>query len=137
MDGNIKAIVKKGDCEDVFALNRAWHVLNNSYIQRFGVDKEAKKVIDLRMRYAMTMADYLATGDKFYQMEQKILEVDIKMQNNVGAKTDAGFMDIITAVEKHFGFQIDTKITTVEKFYSYLKSMRKESEKLKKFKPEN
>lgn len=134
-NGKLQSLVRAGaKCTDPKELKKAWFKLNNSYTKSFGVDRGVRRILELRKQYALKMAEFLETGDRMFEMEYQLIKVDIEQENNVGKKDKATFIDIVTTVEKHYGFQLDLNVTTVEKFYSYLKKMRTENEKLSNFK---
>ena len=125
--GDLTKLVISGTPEPK-KLQEAWHNLNNQFLKVYGLDKNTKQSFKLKYNFARAMVEYLATGEKSYKMELKILREDIELQKKKEGK-HVPFIEIIAMVEEVFGFQIDEDKTTVTKFYSYLKQIKHKNEK--------
>ena len=127
--GDLRGLALKGNPTNQ-ELQKAWHTLNNQFLQMYGFDNDTKEVIKLRFRFATALADYLATGNSSQKMEVKLLQEDIEANNKKsGEKVE--FIEIIASVEQALQFQIDEDKTTVTKFYSYLKQIKKQGQRQK------
>ena len=83
------------------------------------------------------MAKFLETGNRQHEMDAKILEVDLEKESDEATEAsseNSSFTDLIAVVEKYYGFPIEPQKITVEKFYTYLKLMREERNKLETLK---
>ena len=134
--GDLSLLCTEGT-PDKEGMEKAWHKLNNEFLEVYGLDRKTKEMLKLQYRLAEAMAKFLSTGDRSYNMEVKLLQEDI-----IGHKKTSGegatFIEVIAMVEQTMGFQIDEDTTTVKKFYSYIKQIKqqakKQQEQLNKFK---
>ena len=109
---------------------KAWHKINNQYLKRFGLDKNVRKLIKLRKKQNIAMANYLATGNRKYEMDADVIGVDLENMKTDDEKVP--FSEITTIIEKHFGIPIDENETSIEKYYSRLKQVRTHNEQIRK-----
>ena len=127
--GDLNRLALKGKPTDK-QIKKAWHKLNNQFLEMYGLDNDTKEVIKLRFRFASALAEYLSTGNSSQKMEVKLLQEDIEANNKKsGEKVE--FIEIIASVEQALQFQIDEDKTTVTKFYSYLKQIKKQGQRQK------
>jgi hypothetical protein len=111
-------------------LVKAWHKINNDYLTRFGLDRKTIRIIEKRKALAIALATYLETGDRRFEMEADLLKAEIEQENSQESKK-ASFDDLVSQVERFFGFQIDENETTASKFYTYVGQLKQESERIK------
>ena len=135
--GNLSAIVKQGNQYTEQDWREAWYILNDSYIAIFRFDKKIKRLLNLRKEYALSMDKILGTGNRQHEMDAKILEVDIEKESDEATEESSenqSFTDLIAVVEKYYVFPIEPQKITVEKFYTYLKLLREERNRLETLK---
>ena len=112
---NYKVMPDKNN-EETAAL---WIDLYQQYIDEFGVNDNYKRYMQKKQQLNAKINEYIQSGDKFKLNKINILEIDIK--GMVDEKEPQKFGEVVAGVEKFFGFQIDPKVLTVEKYYNYLK----------------
>lgn len=96
-----------------------WMDLYQQYIDEFGINDNFKRYMQKKQQLCAKISEYIQTGDKFKKNKINILELDIKAM--VDDKEPQKFGEVVAGVEKFFGFQIDPKVLTVQKYYNYLK----------------
>jgi len=96
-----------------------WMDLYQQYIDEFGINDQFKRYMEKKKQLCAKISEYIQTGDKFKMNKINILELDIKAM--VNDKEPQRFGEVVAGVEKFFGFQIDDKKLTVQKYYNYLK----------------
>lgn len=97
-----------------------WLVLQQQYIDEFGLDENYKQQLRLMSKLKNLNLDFVLTRDRSLLNVIKITEIDLEMG---GSKESIGFYQILDHVEKYKGFQIDPKKTSVMKWYYSLKNM--------------
>jgi len=122
--GDLKYLVIAEDYKDIEGQNTEdmagfWMELYQQYIDEFGVNKDYKRYMQKKQQLCASIADYIASGDKFKLNKINILNIDIK--GMVNEKEPQKFGEVVAGVEKFFGFQIDPKALTVQKYYNYIK----------------
>ena len=127
--GDLSKLVIEGEPTEEEKV-QAWHKLNNEFLKNYGLDRETKKIINLRFRLAKAMVDYLSSGNSSFYMEVKLLREDIKAFNGKSEESKQ-FIEIIAEVEQVLSFQIDEEKTTVAKFFSYIKQIKSQNKKQK------
>ncbi len=130
-DGDLSILSRSGE-PTAKGLKKAYHKLNNYYLTNYGLTFKLKRILEQRKRLAVALVNYLATGDKRYEMEADLLQIDIENENKGGKATK--FNDITINIEKYYGFSIDEDNTSADKYYAYLKTMQDASAKLDKLK---
>lgn len=96
-----------------------WMDLYQQYIDEFGVNDNFKRYMQKKQQLAAKIAEYIASGDKFKLNKINILEIDIK--GMVDEKEPQKFYDVIATLDEFFNRDIDPKVLTVQKYYSYIK----------------
>lgn len=130
--GDIKYLIKKGN-PNVEQLKLSWHNIHNQYLSKYGLDNKTKRMLEKRKRLAVYINKYLATGDRVYEMEVDILTKEIE-KDNEGKGKGQDYSEITASIEKYFGFQVNENKTSVDKYYSYLALMKRDSDRLKRLK---
>ena len=100
-------------------MSALWMDLYQQYIDEFGINDSFKRYMQKKQQLCAKISEYIQTGDKFKKNKINILELDIKAM--VDDKEPQKFGEVVAGVEKFFGFQIDPKVLTVQKYYNYLK----------------
>jgi hypothetical protein len=122
--GDLKYLVIADNYKDIEGQNNEetaniWLDLYQQYIDEFGINNNFKRFMQKKQQLAAKIAEYIASGDKFKLNKINILEIDIK--GMVDEKEPQKFGEVVAGVEKFFGFQIDSKVLTVQKYYNYIK----------------
>lgn len=122
--GDLKYLIIAESYKDIADQNNEetaalWIDLYQQYIDEFGVNDNYKRYMQKKQQLNAKINEYIQSGDKFKLNKINILEIDIK--GMVDEKEPQKFGEVVAGVEKFFGFQIDPKVLTVEKYYNYLK----------------
>jgi hypothetical protein len=122
--GDLKYLVIADNYKDIEEQNNEetadlWLDLYQQYIDEFGINDDFKRFMRKKQQLAAKLAEYIASGDRFKLNKIKVIEVDIKGMLN--EKEPQKFGEVVAGVEKFFGFQIDSKVLTVQKYYNYIK----------------
>ena len=100
-----------------------WRVLYDQYLAEFGINDKYREYMEKRKEIALKQCDMVLTGDKtlatFIEIEQ------MELRDMINEKETMNFMEIIAALEKHLGFVLDPKRTTVMKYYTYLRAIER------------
>lgn len=110
---------KKLSDDEVVDAMLLWDVLNNQYLDRFGLSDEFRLEMDVRNRIAEYKADHIITKDNYYRTLIKIEESKLK----IFAKDDTDNEKLertLVKLSKGYGFKLDSKDLTTEQYYSYL-----------------
>ena len=97
-----------------------WLVLQQQYIDEFGLDEGYKQQLRLMEKLKNLNLDFVLTRKRSLLNIIKITEIDLELSGN---KEVVSFYQILDHVEKYKGFQIDPKKTSVMKWYYSLKNM--------------
>ena len=128
--GTLEPLIKSGTASNE-ELRLQWHKLNNEFIQKFGIEPRAKRLIETRKRLCLELAGYLATGDKNREMNADILKKELEEDSSEGTGK-AYFSDITATLEEFIGFRIDTKEVSIEMYYTYLERIKTKNKALTK-----
>ncbi len=105
-----------GEIVDLLLL---WDVLNNQFIERFGLSDEFRLEMDVRNKIAEYTADHIITGDNYYRTMIRIEETKLKMFNT-DIKSEDGLERMLVKMSRSYGFKLDSRDLTTEQYYSYL-----------------
>ncbi len=126
---NWTEILKTGDLKHLFVKGRGrvseklgdlWDTLQDEYIKEFGLDENFKKQLRLLVKKAKLNYEYVLTGDRFINTKLIMVEADLNALNTQKSVT---FYELKDHLEKHKGFRIDPKTTTVIEWHYALKNM--------------
>lgn len=122
--GDLKYLIKSDNYKDLADQNNEemaslWMDLYQQYIDEFGVNDNYKRYMQKKQQLAAKIAEYIASGDKFKLNKINIIEIDIKSM--LDEKQPQKFHDVITTLDEFFNRDIDPKVLTVQKYYSYIK----------------
>jgi len=109
---------KKSDFKGLIHL---WDSIYSEYIKEFGLSKEYKEILKLKVNIAKQKADYISTGDRiklnFIALdESRLQEIEKKEPKQSIHKT-------LMHIEKAQGVRITDKNTTVYEFYNYINNI--------------
>lgn len=105
--------------DDIIKLILLWDVLNNQFIDRFGLSDEFIQEMDIRDKIAEYQADWIITKDNYYNTLIKVEEGKLKMFVNDTEE----YQDLEKTLAKmsiHYKFKIDSRGLTTGQYYSYL-----------------
>ena len=126
---NWNEILKTGDLKHLFIsgsgrvskkMGKLWEDLQDEYIEVFGLDENFKKQLRLLVKKAKLNYDYVLTGDRFINTKLEMVEADL---NSLNTTKSISFYELKEHLEKHKGFRIDPKVTTVIEWNYALKNM--------------
>ena len=108
----------------------AYMMINDSYLDEFGIDKTQAEIIELQRRIAILECDFVIDENRFYLNEIRRLEKEILelLTNKNGGDRDG----LIIHLEKWLGFRINEKKITANKFYKIVREYEREIELIKK-----
>mgnify|MGYP001591948919 CR=1 FL=1 len=105
-------------------IENLWMRIYDEFLAKFGWGEVFNQILRKRIEVAKLKIEMAVTGDKTLLTLIKILMIEIdELMMPLGKPID--FYVIKTALEKHNGFRIDPRKTTVIEFYTYVKEMTK------------
>ena len=122
--GDLKYLLIADDYKDIEGQNTEensdlWMELYQQYIDEFGVHADYERLIKKKQQLTARIAEYIATGDRFKLNKIHITELEIKSMTD--DKEPQKFHEVITTLDEFFNRDIDPKVLTVKKYYSYIK----------------
>ena len=120
---NLKLGTVKNDLE-------AWEKIYDSYIAEFGLGKEYKRILELRLEIANLQCDFVISGTNFIRNQIKRLERELQeiMEMPVESDTDT----ILNHLRKWIGSWLNQREITVRDFYKLLRDYQNEIKSLKR-----
>lgn len=119
--GKLIYLVKEGESIDVRAV-KAFEMLQNDFIDHFGVSKEYQKKLRKKIEIELLELEVLHTKDKsknvFIRIAKKELE---EMENH---KVHGNDSKLKMAIEKYLGFRLNLREVSVFDFYSYANELK-------------
>ena len=117
--GDLSALIKEGEY-NYEKLEKVWIDLQQQHFDEFGVEAEVEE-------YARTMQKLIKLNKEFIKTRNRVLLNFIEIEEiNLHKETvNYKFHDILDAVEKYKGFQIDPKQYPAIKWFYSLKNMSK------------
>jgi hypothetical protein len=90
----------------------------------FGTNEAYLDYVRADVSLEILKLERVISGDKSLDL---LIEIAQKEFDDTEKKNEknSGFQDLIIEVEKHMGFKINTKETTVFEFYSYVKNLER------------
>lgn len=121
LSGDIRFIFKRCDGKIMPSTHELWFILQDQYIEEFGLEDNTKKRIKLLKEKARLNYEFILTGDRFINTLLSIVDVDLsELNKGEGVK----FYTLKDHLEKYKGgVRIDPKITTVTEWFTALKNM--------------
>ena len=104
-------------------LEKAWNQISEQLSEYIGVNDVKQKLIMLQSDIERLRIDYLVTRDKglITAINVKYKELENMLNRVEGTKQD--FEQQIAAVEMAFKFQINEMLTSVKRFFTYVKML--------------
>lgn len=118
--GKLEWIFIKGKGRVTKKLAEHWLVLQQQYIDEFGLDKGYKQKLRLMLQLHNLRLNFVIDRDRSLLNEIKMIEIDLESSNT---QQPMSFYEIVDHVEKYKGFSLDPKKTSVIKWYYSLKNM--------------
>lgn len=109
------------------AAKNAWEMVYSEYIEAFGINENYLKLLEKQKELLLMNAEKAVDGDKwdpFNQNRMDMLRIDIKQLSTGKERPRTNEMKV--HLEKHLGFKINEKETTVKEYYTYLEVMKKD-----------
>lgn len=140
--GNFQRIMKEGDLKHMIQkgkfkkkhlpkLEKAWIDCYNQYLQTFGLNKMYLLVLEQEEKIAKLICDRWIKDLKhlngIIKHEEQVLKEMILPTKGV----KKSFEEDLAIIQKHNGFVIDPKKTSVKMFFTYVKMLEKEANEQK------
>jgi hypothetical protein len=106
-----------GEIEDELFL--LWDVLNNQYIERFGLSPEYEAELDIRDQIAIYQADRIINNDNYFNTLIAVEKQKLKSLIGESGKAQ-GYEKTLMRMSRVIGFKLDSRDMTTEQYYSYL-----------------
>ena len=104
---------------------KAWYNLNDEYLEKFGNTSERTRYLADKKKLAVLLLEFVETGDMQKSMEADLLQAKLFKNTESINEITTTFIEVMGYVEKYYGFQINERTTSTEKYFTYLHSMRK------------
>lgn len=99
-------------------LNKVWDKLYDEFLTEFGISESYESLLRKKIEIAQLQCEMAMTGDRsllnFIGLAKRELA---DLEQPMGK---SGSMQAKMAIEKHYGFQVNMKTTSIREFYSYL-----------------
>jgi hypothetical protein len=113
-------LINKEDSTSNEELSEAWDILFDDYIEKRGLSKSYKQILNVMKKKAILECDYIVSGDLF-----KLTEIEIEEQNLkqlIGKDSvDMSVEKSLIILSKWIGYRLDWKIITLNEYYLILK----------------
>ena len=136
--GNFQKVMKNGDLKQMIVkgtfkkkhiqqLENAWINCYNQYLQTFGLNKMYVLVLDQEEKIAKLICDRWIKDLKHLNGVIKHEEQVLKQMILPTKGEKKSFEEDLAIIQKHNGFVIDQKTTSVKMFFTYVKMLEKEA----------
>ncbi|MBG7630613.1 MAG: hypothetical protein IZT56_09290 [Bacteroidetes bacterium] len=136
--GNFQKVMKNGDLKQMITkgvfkkkhiqqLENAWINCYNQYLQTFGLNKMYVLVLDQEEKIAKLICDRWIKDLKHLNGVIKHEEQVLKQMILPTKGEKKSFEEDLAIIQKHNGFVIDQKTTSVKMFFTYVKMLEKEA----------
>jgi len=140
--GNFQRIMKEGDLKYMIykgkfkkkhlpKLEKAWINCYNQYLQTFGLNKMYLLVLEQEEKIAKLICDRWIKDLKHLNGVIKHEEQVLKQMILPTKGVKKSFEEDLAIIQKHNGFVIDPKKTSVKMFFTYVKMLEKEANEQK------
>lgn len=127
-DGDHRYVCK--DPEDVKGVDiaEAWYKVNDEYIERYGLGKLYKRLLQKMKEKALLQLDYVESRDRFKLTLISMAEAELmSMMSNKGE--GIGVREALIHLSKYMGFRLNPKEITVSEFFNIRDKHGKENNK--------
>lgn len=136
--GNFQKVMKNGDLKQMIVkgvfkkkhiqkLESSWINCYNQYLQTFGLNKMYVLVLDQEEKIAKLICDRWIKDLKHLNGVIKHEEQVLKQMILPTKGEKKSFEEDLAIIQKHNGFVIDQKTTSVKMFFTYVKMLEKEA----------
>jgi hypothetical protein len=136
--GNFQKVMKNGDLKQMILkgtfkkkhiqkLENSWINCYNQYLQTFGLNKMYVLVLDQEEKIAKLICDRWIKDLKHLNGVIRHEEQVLKQMILPTKGEKKSFEEDLAIIQKHNGFVIDQKTTSVKMFFTYVKMLEKES----------
>ena len=136
--GNFQKVMKNGDLKQMIVkgtfkkkhiqkLENAWINCYNQYLQTFGLNKMYVLVLDQEEKIAKLICDRWIKDLKHLNGVIKHEEQVLKQMILPTKGEKKSFEEDLAIIQKHNGFVIDQKTTSVKMFFTYVKMLEQEA----------
>lgn len=123
--GNLHFIKKNDDCEFTEEeLSEAWDILFDDYLEKRGLGKAYKKLLEVMKKKTILQCEYIISGDLFKLTEIEIEEEKLKQLISKDG-TDMSVEKSLVFLSKWIGYRLDWKIITLTEYYIILEEYGK------------
>jgi len=128
-EGDLKYMIQKGKFKKKHLpkLEKAWINCYNQYLQTFGLNKMYLLVLEQEEKIAKLICDRWIKDLKhlngIIKHEEQLLKEMVLPTKGV----KKSFEEDLAIIQKHNGFVIDPKKTSVKMFFTYVKMLEKEA----------
>lgn len=128
-EGDLKYIINKGKFKKkhIPKLEKAWINCYNQYLQTFGLNKMYLLVLEQEEKIAKLICDRWIKDLKHLNGVIKHEEQVLKQMMLPSKGVKKSFEEDLAIIQKHNGFVIDPKTTSVKMFFTYVKMLEKEA----------
>lgn len=132
-EGNLKYMINKGKFKKkhIPKLEKAWINCYNQYLQTFGLNKMYLLVLEQEEKIAKLICDRWIKDLKHLNGVIKHEEQVLKQMMLPSKGVKKSFEEDLAIIQKHNGFVIDPKTTSVKMFFTYVKMLEKEANEQK------
>ena len=118
--GNLIYLRKNADySKKDYSLYDLWESLNDEYFNDYGINERLIQLMKLKKDWVLKKAEYFLDGNRFALNEIDMIESDIwDLENSATPKLKN--TDTLIFLEEKLGREIDSKATSVRKFYDYI-----------------
>lgn len=113
-------LINKEDSASNEELSEAWDILFDDYIEKRGLSKSYKQLLNVMKKKVILECDFIISGDLF-----KLTEIEIEEQNLkqlIGKDSvDMSVEKSLIILSKWIGYRLDWKIITLNEYYLILK----------------
>jgi len=123
--GNYEKLVLSGNYSNMELYNIYLDLLQQ-YYDSFGSTEKHQAFVLARYSYAKALARYVSSQapvDKMY-LEMATIDLQEATPRSDEGGEEQSLPELITIIEKNFGFQLDEETLSTYKFYSYQKALR-------------
>ena len=107
-----------------------WELIQDSFINEFGLSKDYKRILELQRDIALLECDLVIEDNAFLQNKIRQLTRELEELRTRGIDSDMD--ESIHYIESWRKIEINEHTTTVRKFYKLLRTYKKENEQRKK-----
>jgi hypothetical protein len=132
--GDLKNMIIKGKFrkKHLDQVEKAWIGCYNQYLQVFGLNKMYLLVLEQEEKIAKLLCERWIKSAKHLNTVIKNEEQRLKEMILPTKGEKKSFEEDLVIIQKHNGFIIDEKTTSVRMFFTYVKMMEKEANEIKR-----